>query len=61
MLCEEVVEFVQMALFLLPHVRNDGFEFGVVLEDGVLASVDEVCAEFAGLVDAELGERVSGR
>lgn len=34
---------------------DQGAEAGVVLEDCVLAGVDEVCAEFAGLVDADLG------
>jgi len=34
-------------------VADDGFKTFIVFEDGVLAGVDEVCAEFAGLVDAE--------
>lgn len=34
-------------------MTNDGFETFVVFEDGVLAGVDEVGAEFAGLIDAE--------
>lgn len=49
-----------MRFFLVPHVLDDGFEAGIVFEDGVLAGVDEVCAELAGLVDADLGAGLDG-
>jgi len=51
---EEGIKGGEVVDFLVPHVPNEGFEGGVVAEDPVLAGVDEVCAEFASLVDAEL-------
>ena len=42
-----------MMNFLVPHVSYEWFHSFVVFEDGVLAGVDEVCAEFASLINSK--------
>lgn len=51
---DQAVEGLEVVHFLVPHVADQGLQLRVGFEDGVLALVDQVCTELAGLVDAQL-------